>query len=228
MTPDACREWRAALASAALERLDAADELALQAHLDGCAACRAELAELQAVARVLPDADVAHLEDGPVEPPGSLGDRVLVGVARERSSRRGRRFRRAALAVAAVLAVVLGVAALTLSAMLDDEPETTKVEFTAAGDRWATAELRALPEGTEVVFHVGGLDEGEWYWLWTTGATDRRVSAGTFQGGADAADLHLISALPLDETTRLWVTDAHDEVVFDAWLDGAPEQGAPE
>jgi hypothetical protein len=228
MAPDACREWRGALASAALEHLDAADGLALQAHLDGCVACRAELRELRAVARVLPAAELASIEASPVEPPSSLGDRVAVGVARERSQRRGRRRRRMALAAAAVLAVVVGLGALVVPAVFDDEPETTSVEFTAAGDRWATAELRALPEGTEVVFHVGGLDEGEWYWLWTTGATDRRVSAGTFRGGDGPADLHLISALPLEETTRLWVTDAHDEVVFDAWLDHPSGQGRTE
>ena len=41
MTADACREWRGALAAAALGRIDPAEAIALQAHLDGCAACRA-------------------------------------------------------------------------------------------------------------------------------------------------------------------------------------------
>ena len=50
---DPCRDWRGALGAAALGEIDPAEEIGLRAHLDGCAACRAELRELTAVARAL-------------------------------------------------------------------------------------------------------------------------------------------------------------------------------
>ena len=54
MTTDPCRDWRGALGAAALGNIDPAEEIALRAHLDGCAECRAELRELTAVAQALP------------------------------------------------------------------------------------------------------------------------------------------------------------------------------
>src|SRR5262245_57941976 len=110
MSPDACREWRAALASAAIGRIDDADEIALRAHLDGCRACRAELADLERVARVLPEADLERVDAAAVEPAGSLADQVLESVARERAIRRRQHARVGALLAAAVILVAVGVA----------------------------------------------------------------------------------------------------------------------
>jgi hypothetical protein len=223
MTPDACREWRGSLASAALGRLEPGEAIALRAHLDGCRECRAELTELEGVAHVLPAADLGNLDTDLVEPVGTLGDMVLESVARERGARRDRRMRQvrtAILAAAAVIAIVVGAVAVTIVRSSDgDDTRQVRVEFTAPnGEGNASAMLTARDEGTEVAFTASGLDEGEWYWLWTTGADDERVSAGTFQGASGTSKLHLVSALPLDETTRVWVTSGDDRVVFDAWL----------
>src|SRR5262245_21428991 len=222
MTPDACREWRGLLAGAALGRIEPGEQIALQAHLDGCAECRAELAELQGVAGILPSADLSRLERSPVEPAGALGDRVLESVARERANSRAQRMRRmrtALFAAAAVIAVIVGTLAFTIARGSNDDPHRVRVAFTAhGGEGEATAMLTERPEGTEVTFTASGLDEGEWYWLWTTGADDKRVSAGTFRGATGTSTLHLVSALPLEETTRVWVTADDDAVVFDAWL----------
>jgi hypothetical protein len=225
MSPDACREWRAALASAAIGRIDDADDIALRAHLDGCRACRDELASLQRVARVLPEADLEHVEADAVEPASSLADQVLESVARERAARRRQRARVGAWLAAAVIVAAVGVASVvaTRDGGGSGDVAQRRVEFTSAGEGAATATLTARPEGTEVTFHASNLDDGEWYWLWTTGGDDRRVPAGTFQGNGGPSELHLVSALPLDDTTRVWVTDSNDEVVFDAWLRGAPE-----
>lgn len=222
MTSDACRDWRGSLASAALGRLEPVEEIALRAHLDGCPACRLELAELESVTLVLPTADLSHVARGAVEPAGTLGDRVIESVARERESRRTQRFRRvgaALLAAAAVIAIVVGVVAMTVGRDSNgDNPRHVRVEFTASGEGSASAMLTARAEGTEVDLKASGLDEGEWYWLWTTGADDKRIPAGTFRGTHGRSELHLVSALPLDQTKRVWVTSADDHVVFDAWL----------
>ncbi|HVJ95783.1 MAG TPA: zf-HC2 domain-containing protein, partial [Acidimicrobiia bacterium] len=87
---DSCRDYRAALGAAVLGDTDPAEHVALQAHLDGCADCRAELRELTAVANALPLADPERLELRP-EPARDLGARVLDRLAREREHKRARR-----------------------------------------------------------------------------------------------------------------------------------------
>ena len=77
------------------------------------------------------------------------------------------------------------------------------------------ATLHARDAGTEVVVHVSGLHDGDYYWLWLTGDDGDRIGAGTFQGSARAEDLTMTAALPLDEARRVWVTDAEDRVVLD-------------
>src|SRR5262245_5074836 len=217
MAPDACREWRGSLATFALGSTSDAEAIALRAHLDGCAACRAELDELGAVARLLPEADIDRVESTLVEPPESLGDQVLAGVARGRAVRRRRRWQRslAGVAVAAVLALIVAVGAVLLS----DHDDTFSTHLAFTGEGGGTATLTARPGGTEVDFEVWGLDEGDVYWLWLTDSGDRRVSAGTFRGVDGRTRMHLMAALPLERTQRVWVTDAEDRTVLDAWLD---------
>jgi hypothetical protein len=217
MAPDACREWRGSLATFALGSISDAEAIALRAHLDGCAACRAELDELSAVARLLPAADIDRVESTLVEPPDALADQVLAGVARGRANRRRRRWQRglAGVAVAAVLALIVAVGAV----LLHDDKDTFRTHLAFTGEGGGTATLIARPQGTEVDFEVWGLDEGDVYWLWLTDSGDRRVSAGTFRGVDGRTQMHLMAALPLERTQRVWVTDAEDHTVLDAWLD---------
>ncbi len=51
--PRACSDWEAALAVRALDAQDGPEEAALAQHLQGCAACRAHLDELEAAADAL-------------------------------------------------------------------------------------------------------------------------------------------------------------------------------
>ena len=73
---DPCRDLRGALGAAALEGTDPADDIALRAHLDGCAACRAELRELTQVARALGAVPISAVDAAPAEPSGALAGRV--------------------------------------------------------------------------------------------------------------------------------------------------------
>src|SRR5882762_1109878 len=102
---DACREMRAALGAVALGGADPAEALALRAHLDGCAECRAELRELTSVAAALPLADPARTTGGLPQPPTALAKRVLGRVAAERTARRTRTRRRVAVAAATSAAI---------------------------------------------------------------------------------------------------------------------------
>jgi len=214
MTADPCREWRGALAAAALGRIDPAEEIALRAHLDGCPACRAELAELTEVARALPSADLAHVTADPAEPPPQLRERVVERVASVRDRSHRRRLRRV-LAVAAVVVVGVGIGAVVATSR-DQSASATTIRFPASAEATGSADLEAQAAGTQVRLSAAGLDEGDWYWLWLTGDDGDRVAAGTFRGTGEDVDVTLTAALPLDAARRIWVTDKDDEIVLDA------------
>jgi hypothetical protein len=216
MTPDACRDWRSSLAAFALGRVDEAEEVALRAHLDGCAACRAELDELTAVARALPLADPGRVSEDAGEPPSRLGARVVDRVTLERTRSHRRRTWRV-FAAAAALVVGVGVGAVVVTRRDNPAPATT-VTFPATAEAVGTAELMAQEEGTEVRLVASGLDEGDWYWLWLTGDDGDRVTAGTFKGTGGEVDVTLTAALSLDDARRIWVTDDAEAVVLDAEL----------
>jgi hypothetical protein len=211
---EACREYRAALGAVALGGADPAEELALQAHLDGCPDCRAELRELTSVAAALPLADITHVVGDLPEPPTSLGHQVLGRVAAERTAVRTRLRRRVAVATATAAAIAAAIIALVLI-VPSSGSGGTHVVFASRVGVSAAATLRARDAGTEVSFRVSGLHPGDYYWLWLTGADEHRIAAGTFQGTERPSNLVMTAAIPLSEARRIWVTDAHNRVVLD-------------
>src|SRR3954468_24766301 len=149
---DPCRDLRGALGAAALGGGDPADDIALRAHLDGCAACRAELRELTLVARALAATPLAAVDAAPAEPSGALGSRVLERLARERGALRSRRVRRTLVGAGAFASVAAVVIAAVLVFGSGNGPAGTRVVLRGVGDARATATamLRAKPAGTEV------------------------------------------------------------------------------
>jgi anti-sigma factor RsiW len=218
---ESCREWRGDLAAAALGRLEDDARVALQAHLDGCAACRAELADITPVAAALPAADPAYVttRSPSTAPPPGLAERVLGRLAFARADERRRGRRRVAVVVGtAAAAVAAAIGLLALGASLDSSTAPARhVAFgTAPVGVDASADLRSEDYGTEVKLDVTGLDDGEWYWLWLTGTDGRRVNAGTFRASGDHFSTDMTSALPLSKARRIWVTDDANNVVLDA------------
>lgn len=173
--------------------LSAEDQRSFEAHLEGCDACRTELTELEAVARLLGNAAPA------TAPPPDLQGKVLVAVERAaagsaKRATRGRRRPRLALgagvgafaaaAAILVLALQLGGSAgeLELRAVLDSPngaEATVEVRKTGIGRviELQTDELPILPKG-------------DYYELWFVGPGDmparlNRISAGTFHPDED-------------------------------------------
>jgi hypothetical protein len=217
MTSDVCRELRATLGAVALGGADPAEELALRAHLDGCAECRAELRELTSVAAALPLVDPSHLSETLLQPPPALAKRVLGRLEAERTARRTRTRRR--IAVAAATAAVIAAAILAFVLVVPSHsPSGTRIVFASATGVSAAATLRPRAAGTEVTFHVTGLHQGDYYWLWLTDEDGHRVGAGTFQGTRGPTDIVMTAAIPLVDTRRIWVTDAQNRVVLDQRL----------
>jgi hypothetical protein len=217
MMSDACREMRAALGAVAIGRGEPAEALALHAHLDGCAECRAELRELTSIAEALPLADMSHVVGGLTQPPPALAKRVLGRVAAERTARRTRTRRRIAVAAATATAIAAAFVAFVVVAP-GTSPGGTRVVLSGEVGVSASATLRARPAGTQVAFHVSGLHKGEYYWLWLTGEDGDRIAAGTLQGTSGPVDVTMTAAIPLSDTRRIWVTDDHNRVVLDKRL----------
>jgi anti-sigma factor RsiW len=215
--PRACHEWSADLAALAIGHLGPGDAVRVQAHLDGCAACRAELRDLRRTAAVLPLVDPESLLVDPT-PPRDLADRILTRMRDERRVDHTRRRRRtlAALGAAAVIVVAVAVGAIARDDG-HDGPDAHDFAVEAPGVD-ATFALRANGEGTAVRLEHAGLDPDDVYWLWLTDASGQRVSAGTFHGSRDRSSLTLQSAMSLDAAVRIWVTDEADAVVLDATL----------
>jgi hypothetical protein len=214
---DACRDVRGALGAAALGRLEPHEELALRAHLDGCADCRAELEELSGVARALPLADVTHVTDGAPEPSRELGQRVMDRIDRERVHARRQTRHRVFIGVAAAVAIAAAIVAAFLFVPAGGS-SGKQIAFPSNGNVAASATLHAKPAGTQVQFHVRGLHDGDYYWLWLTGSDGDRVAAGTFRGNPAGVNVTMTAAIRLTDTRRVWVTDAQNHVVVDTHL----------
>lgn len=91
------RELRELLGAYALDDLPEEMRARLRAHLDGCPACRAELAEIAPLAEALRLVDPDALSAVPVPPP-DLADRIVERVVEERAlvqARARRELRRA-------------------------------------------------------------------------------------------------------------------------------------
>jgi Putative zinc-finger len=207
MKTEHCREWRESLGAYALGQLSGEERAGIEAHLEGCAACRAELASLAAVSRLLPHADPEHFGPAP-QPPPELGNRIAATIGAERRfKRRQRRLRMGfgfAGATAAAAAAVLAI--FVLSSGEGPGPEQ-HVAFRSLPDGvkiGATLEPQAF--GTEIHMYVKGIRSGTLCRVYMRGPGGADVSAGTFRyrWGGDAAAV-LSAALDLSRAKALVV-----------------------
>lgn len=205
-TRNGCREWRELLGAYALGHLEGDEKAGLEAHLEGCAECRTELAELAPVAKMLPQADPARFESTP-QPPAELGQRIASAIAAEgaRATRRRRRWfggfalgGAAAAAAAVLLLFVLGGG------------ESAPAQHVRFGSLPAGIEIDATLEphayGTEIHMYVHGVPSGTLCKVWLKGPGGVSYPAGTFRyrWGEDS-DAVLSSALDLSRTRAVVV-----------------------
>jgi putative zinc finger protein len=208
-TRNDCRDWRELLGAYALGHLLGAERVGLEAHLEGCAQCRAELALLAPVAQMLPHADPARFESAP-QPPPDLGARIAATIAGERRKterrHRHRVFGGFALggSAAALAAAVLAI--FVLGGGGDEQPEQ-HVKFTAVPkgvNIYATLEPHAY--GTEIRMYVHGIASGTLCTVALRGPGGVSYPAGTFRyrWGEDSEAV-LSSALDLSRTRAISV-----------------------
>lgn len=211
------RSLRELVGAYVLGGLTDAERVSVQAHLDGCAECRAEVDELAPIAAALQGIDPDALGT-PTPPPADLGENILASVRRgERQRDRDRWVRRAGAGLLAA-AVLTGVFFLGIQAA--PTPTTPpviamSVQQVATGVQ-AEAGLVRHTWGTELKLTATGLAEGS-YTVTFVRPDGTEVPGGTFTGtGANTLVCSLNGALPLDETSEIVVTDAGGVVVVDA------------
>jgi hypothetical protein len=207
MKTDDCRHWKESLGAHALGQLSGQEKIALEAHLEGCAACRDEADSLLAVSRLLPHADPAHFGPAP-QPPAELGRRIAATIGSERRAKRRERRLRLGLGFSGVAAAV-AAAALAIFVLSGGEsggPEQ-QIAFRSLPDGvkiGATLEPQAF--GTEIHMYVKGISSGTLCRVYMRGPDGKDVSAGTFRyrwGGDSAAVLS--AALDLSRAEALVV-----------------------
>lgn len=220
---------REQLGSYALGHLDPASAQAVRAHLDGCAECRAEAADLASLRGMLSAVDPSHFGDPPTPPP-DLGSRIRAAIADERGQRDARRVEdelerarngrlRRRLRVAAVAAALVAGAsggALVERLVRADpvRPPSVAMEPVAlkpvahSGVRIDSANLVAHSWGVELRMQGAGFAAGEVYLAAFRARDGRLVPAGEFIGtGAAEVTCNLQSGVLREQTVGVVIMD---------------------
>lgn len=222
MRTDNCREWRESLGAYALGHLTPQERTGLEAHLEGCPSCRAELQSVNSVAALLPHADPERFGPPP-QPPADLGKRILASFDVEMETKKQRRRRRRfnfgfagglAAATAALLALVIlpggGGGAPQQQVAFASLPPGVKIAAT----------LEPHGYGTEIRMYVSGIRSGTLCRVFLTAPDGTRYPAGSFRyrWGEDS-EAELSSALDLSRTAQIGVHAGGQ--TFTAPVDGA-------
>lgn len=228
------RYWREMLGAFVLGELDEEQRTALQAHLDGCEECRAQLREIEPVAAALAQAAPERITDEEPRPPSDLMERTLAIIDQARQTedelqrgRRKRTFRRMALAAAAA-AVLISVGSFALVPKITGPPmEPVAFSETSSGVE-AEANLIDHTWGTETILVVSGLEDGETYELALRNENGTSVPSGAFIGTGDQPlECRMNAALLREDATGLEVRTTEGDLVIEADLpEKNPSQSA--
>lgn len=206
-TRNECRDWRELLGVYALGQLEGDERAGLEAHLEGCAQCREELALLEPVARMLPHADPERFESAP-QPPPELGARIAATIAGERQQTEKRRRRRLFGGFAlggATVALAAAVLAIFILGGGSGGEAAKQVTFASRGVT-IDATLEPHAYGTEIRMYVHGVESGTLCKVSLRGPGGAAYPAGTFRYRVgDDSEAVLSSALDLSRTRAVVV-----------------------
>lgn len=220
MNTEEHRNLRELLGAFALGQLAPDDRTAVQAHLDGCADCRAELAPLAALAEPLRAVDPDRLSMAPAAPPPELEQSILSAL---RAEPRRQRPGRSRWLLAAAAALLIGSAGAGLGYSLAPEPpkiplEPVPVTVAAAGVR-STADVVPHTWGMEIKLTSTGFEAGRTYRVVVIRDDGRLAPAGEFIGtGAREMQCNLNSSVLRPDAAQFRVLDDRGAVVVSAGL----------
>lgn len=208
---DEHREIRLLLGAHALGHLDDNESAAVRAHLDGCSACRAEVADLAPLRARLDAVDPAHLDDRPVTPP-ELGPRILDEIRRADAVPPTRSMPSRALGLVAAAVLIAGISFAIGWALEPGSPavplEAVVVQTSDPIVRDVRADVVPHTWGLEIKLHGSGFRDGERYVVDVVDRDGTVSTAGAFIGIGDRSmDCNLNSAVLRDDATGFEVRD---------------------
>lgn len=212
MSAERCDHWRGLLALEVVGQLGADDRIALRSHLDGCADCRAERAELAPLGQALAAADPAHGTEAAM--PDGLGDAVVTRLRAEaRRDRRRHRLHVGVLSGAAALVVALAGVLAGLQPW--HGPAGRTVALSGPPGVHASVTIFAEPWGTRLALAETGQPGGQVLTVSMRSGTGRWWDAGTYRtvtGGEVRADF--ACAVPASQVYTVLVRDAEGHTVL--------------
>lgn len=214
---DEHRDIRLLLGAYALGHLDDFESAAVRAHLDGCAACRVEVADLAPLRARLDAVDPAHLDDRPVTP-SELGPRILDEIRRSQSASSTRSFPSRALGLVAAAVLIGGISFAIGWAIEPGSPavplEAVAVQATDPIVRDVRADVVPHTWGMEIKLHGSGFRDGERYVVDVVDSDGTMSTAGAFIGIGDGSmDCNLNSAVLRDDAAGFEVRDAAGNLI---------------
>lgn len=231
---------RESLGAFALGHLDDAERALVQAHLDGCAECRAEVAEIAPLRAHLDRLDPEVFATAPTPPP-DLGDRLFAALADERAVRdadelaarrrvgRDRASSRVRLGVAAAALVLLaGLGGAVAGRASAPEPPvaapvpTEQIALTPVSGAPVEIDSAVLVNhtwGTELRMQAEGFADGEVFRAAFHREDGTWVPAGEFRGvGGKLMTCNLQSSVLRADVDEVVLFDAAGEPVAEAPL----------
>lgn len=212
MNSHECDHIKGLIALNVIGRLPDAERVVLLSHLDGCRECRDDERELLELARVLPAADLGHLEEDEV--PAGLDDAVLGRLLDEAArDRRSRRFRLGLAATAAAAAVVLALALVLLPG--SSKPGTVTVALSGSSGVRASVVLTSETWGTAVRIAESGQPGRQVMWVSMHTKAGDWWQAGTYRSvSGHPVEVELACALKLSQIESVWVRNAAGRAVL--------------
>jgi anti-sigma factor RsiW len=171
-----CHETTTALGAYVVGALDPRERADVEAHLAGCASCRAELTSLAALPGLMSRLSLDEVVAGPPPVDDAMLERLLAAAARER--RVGRRRRVAAVLAAA--AVIVGTVFGGLAVWHTVSAPTRATVVASAGPVHMRAVLTASSSGTAVGLWLSGVPSDEHCRLVAVSDTGQRETAGSW------------------------------------------------
>ena len=219
MTPRPDDHVRSLLGAFVLGHLEAGEADAVSAHIDGCAACREEAAELAPIAGLLLLADAERVGSSTeFVPRRQMLVDVFDRIDMERQKRHRERRRSIARRVGAVAAALALVGILAVATQQpESEQKAVFVVLTASlpglhGD----AVVHADSDATWVELTTTGLAPGETYAVWLEESRTReRSPLGTFTGVEGDLYISLYSTLPRDRASSIGVSTTDGSTVME-------------
>lgn len=200
-------QLRESLGAYVLDQLDADERREVEDHLETCADCRGEVAEIAPLAAALRGVDADAFRFAGTASPPALDERIRQAIPAASMSRR----RWAPAAGAAALAAAAAVAvAVTAVVARDDAPTVIAVPaLTVAEGITATAGLVDHTWGVEIKLEATGLRAGERFEVWVVDDDGASYDAGEILGVAGTTIIcDMSSSVLLENAASFRVVDA--------------------